>query len=216
MKFLSFLILFLIFQFSNAQSITLRVLGKATYVEYAKTNGIIISFNEKELKVKKTKLTDTILSIGIKNKLVPFSKTNTRNRFKFRLEENNLKIFDNLLVICSDLGIKIDKIYYKIPEHKFEDEDENAILAINNATSQAKIIANNLHYKIVKILNIDDDTTYADPIYDRIDIESERGKMLIRLLQLLGNRNYLKETETKNPIRQGGYNIWVTYKLKPI
>jgi len=216
MKFISFLILFLIFQFSNAQSITLRVLGKATYVEYAKTNGIIISFNEKELKVKKTKLTDTILSIGIKNKLVPFSKTNTRNRFKFRLEENNLKTFDNILVICSDLGIKIDKIYYKIPEHKFENEDENAILAINNATSQAKIIANNLHYKIVKILNIDDDTTYADPIYDRIDIESERGKMLIRLLQLLGNINYLKETESKNPIRQGGYNIWVTYKLKPI
>jgi len=216
MKFISFLILFLIFQFSNAQSITLRVLGKATYIEYAKTNGVIISFNEKELKGKKTKLTDTILSIGIKNKLIPFSKANTRNRFKFRLEENNLKTFDNILVICSDLGIKIDKIYYKIPEHKFENEDENAILAINNATSQAKIIANNLHYKIVKILNIDDDTTYADPIYDRIDIESERGKMLIRLLQLLGNRNYLKETESKNSIRQGGYNIWVTYKLKPI
>jgi len=216
MKYFSFLILVLTIQFSKAQSITLKVLGKSTYVEYAKTNGVIISFKEKELTDKKTKLIDTILSVGINNKLVPISKVSTQNRYKFRLEENNLKTFDNLLVICNDLEIRIDKIYYKIPEHKFENEDKNAILAINNATSQAKIIANNLNYKIVKILNIDDDTTYADPIYDKIDIESERGKLLIKLLTMLGNSNYLKETESTNPIRQGGYSIWVTYELKPI
>ena len=119
-------------------------------------------------------------------------------------------------MICNDLKIKVDKVYYKLPVHRFEDEDRNAILALNNATSQAKIIANNLKYKVVDILNIDDDTTYADPFYDNIDIESERGQLLVKLLQLLGGGNSLHKVESSKPIREGGYDIWVTYKLRKL
>jgi len=197
----------------NAQNITLRVLGKANYVEYAETNGIKISFNKNQLE-NITKLIDTISLIGIKNQLVPIIESNISNKKKFKIEESNLDLFDKLLMVCNNLKVKIDKIYYKLPEHKFENEDNNAILALNNATSQAKIIANNLKYKIVKILNIDDETTYADPFYDKFDMESESGKILVKLLTLLGGGNSLHKTESSKPIREGGYNIWVTYELK--
>jgi hypothetical protein len=63
-------------------------------------------------------------------------------------------------------------------------------------------------------LNIDDDTTLADPLYDNIDMESERGKLVIKLLQLLGGGNSLHKTESSKPTRDGGYTILVTYKLK--
>ena len=49
MKTFAILILLLTVTSTNAQNITLRVLGKSTYVEYAETNGIIVSFNKNEL-----------------------------------------------------------------------------------------------------------------------------------------------------------------------
>ncbi|MDG2193552.1 MAG: hypothetical protein P8K77_01600 [Polaribacter sp.] len=215
MKTFAILILLLTVTSTNAQNITLRVLGKSTYVEYAETNGIIVSFNKNELD-KTVKLSDTISSIGIINKLASINESITNGKKRFRIEENSLDLFDRLLMICNDLKIKVDKVYYKLPVHRFEDEDGNAILALNNATSQAKIIANNLKYKVVDILNIDDDTTYADPFYDNIDIESERGQLLVKLLQLLGGGNSLHKVESSKPIREGGYDIWVTYKLRKL
>ena len=215
MKTFAILILLLTVTSTNAQNITLRVLGKSTYVEYAETNGIIVSFNKNELD-KTVKFSDTISSIGIINKLSSINGSITNGKKRFRIEENSLDLFDRLLMICNDLKIKVDKVYYKLPVHRFEDEDRNAILALNNATSQAKIIANNLKYKVVDILNIDDDTTYADPFYDNIDIESERGQLLVKLLQLLGGGNSLHKVESSKPIREGGYDIWVTYKLRKL
>jgi len=215
MKTFAILILLLTVTSTNAQNITLRVLGKSTYVEYAETNGIIVSFNKNELD-KTVKFSDTISSIGIINKLASINGSITNGKKRFRIEENSLDLFDRLLMICNDLKIKVDKVYYKLPVHRFEDEDRNAILALNNATSQAKIIANNLKYKVVDILNIDDDTTYADPFYDNIDIESERGQLLVKLLQLLGGGNSLHKVESSKPIREGGYDIWVTYKLRKL
>lgn len=213
MKVFSFLILFLVTTNTNAQNITLRVLGKVNYVEYAETNGIIVSINKSELD-KKTKLSDAITLIGINNKLVPITGNPTRNIDKFRIEEKDLNLFDKLLIACIDLKVKVDKIYYKLPEHKFENEDNSAILALNNATSQAKIIANNLNCKIVKILNIDDETTYADPFFDNINMESDHGKFVVEMLQLLSDGNSLHETESLKPTREGAYTILVTYELK--
>jgi len=213
MREFAILILFLTTLTMSAQNITLRVLGKATYVEYAETNGIVVSFNKSELD-KKIKFSDTISLIGINNKLVPINGSNASGKKKFRIEEKDLDFFDKILMVCNDLKVKIDKVYYKLPEHKFENEDGNAILALNNATSQARIIANNLNYKITKILNVDDDTTYADPFYDNIDMESERGKLLVKLLQLLGGGNSLHKTESSKPTREGGYTIMVTYELE--
>ncbi|WP_034061955.1 hypothetical protein [Lacinutrix jangbogonensis] len=117
-------------------------------------------------------------------------------------------------MLVSNLKINIEKIYYKIPEHKFEDEDVNAISAFNHATTRAKMIANHLNYKINKVLNIDDDTTESSYIYDRYDKDTDSGRRFIKFLKLLDGRNNLFETESNTPLRSAEYNLWVTFELK--
>ena len=198
--------------YSPAQDITLRVLGQSNYVEYAESNVVLISANESNIE-KIDALKDSISANGLDNELNKVTGLKNQKKVQFKIEDEDLNVFDKLLVLCSDLQIKVDKVYFKMPEHLFEEEDKKAIWALNNANSQAKILANHLGYKIDKILNIDDDTTYSNSIYDDIDFESERGQLMLRLLELLGGRNSLYETESSNPSRNGGYNLWVTYEL---
>lgn len=216
MRFL-FILLLLTFFKAKAQTTTLRVLGQSNYVELAETNALIVSFTANDMEVKKKVLLHKLDSLGIDNEM---TKVDDRTDFKhqrkrFKIEEENRELFDDLILLCNDLQINIQKIYFKIPPHKFKDEDENAIMAVKNATSQAKIITNHLNYKIIKILNIDDETTYAHPVFDNIDMDSERGKLMIRLLGILSSNRKLYETESSEPVRAGGYSIWVTYQIKP-
>ena len=210
--------LFLIFLFTlitntNAQSITLKVLGSSTYTEHAEVGGIRIHVSDEK---SKNKLIDTLASIGLINSLKEIKKAerigrDIRNK-EFLVEERDLKLFNKLLMMTSGLPGRILIPYYIMPEHKFEDEDMYAILALDNAKSKATIIATHLKYKIVKILNVDDETTFADPFWDKIDLESEHGKIVVKLLTLLSHPT----ANSKEPTRERGYNIWVTYELKPI
>lgn len=195
------------------QDLTLRVLGFSSYTEYAVSNVLLISTNDSSLE-KINILKDSLVTKGFDNKLVKIDDIKNLKSIQYKIEEKDKNEFDKLLVLCYDLQIKVDKVYFKMPKHLFREEDKKAILALNNANSQAKVLANHLGYKIEKILNIDDETTYASSIYDDIDFDSERGESLLWLLELLGGRNTLYETESSNPTRNGGYNLWVTYNLK--
>ena len=198
---------------SFGQDITLRVLGFSSYTEYAESNVALISTNDSTLE-KNNVFKDSLVAKGLNNKLVEIDDIKKSKKIQYKIEEKDKNEFDKLLILCNDLQIKVDKVYFKMPEHLFEEEDKKAILALNNANSQAKVLANHLGYKIDKILNIDDDTTYSSSIYDDIDFDSEKGELLLRLLELLGGRNTLYETESSNSSRNGGYNLWVTYNLK--
>ena len=154
--------------YSPAQDITLRVLGQSNYVEYAESNVVLISANESNIE-KIDALKDSISANGLDNELNKVTGLKNQKKVQFKIEDEDLNVFDKLLVLCSDLQIKVDKVYFKMPEHLFEEEDKKAIWALNNANSQAKILANHLGYKIDKILNIDDDTTYSNSIYDDIE-----------------------------------------------
>ncbi|GAA0717835.1 hypothetical protein GCM10009430_15230 [Aquimarina litoralis] len=197
--------------FAQDQDITLRVLGQSNYVEYAESNVAMISINESDIDKIDT-LNDSIANLGFNSKLSKIEEFKNPNKVQFKIEDEDISRFDQLLVWFSDLQINVEKIYFRIPEHRFEEEDKNAILALNNANSQAKIIANHLGYKVYKILNIDDETTYAHPVYDDFDFDSETGVLMLRLLELLGG-NSLFKTESLDPIRNGGYSLWVTYRL---
>ena len=196
-----------------AQDITLRVLGYSSYTEYAESNVALISINDSSL-VKINKLKDSISAYKINSALTEIASIKTQNRNQFKLEHADINKFDQLLVLCSKLEITVEKVYFKMPEHIFEEEDKKAILALNNANTQAKLIANHLGYEIDNILNVDDDTTYASSIYDAVDFDSERVEVVLRLLELLGAGNPQYDTESSNPVRNGGYNLWVTYNLK--
>lgn len=199
--------------YSSAQNITLRVLGQSNYVENAESNVVLISTNASNIE-KIDILKDSISAKNLDNEIIKINDLKNQKKIQFKIENEDINMFDKLLVLCNDLQIKVDKIYFKMPEHHFEEEDKKAVLSLKNANSQAKILANHLGYKINKILNIDDDTTYSNSIYDDIDFESERGKLMLRLLELLGGRNSLYATESSSPSRNGGYNLWVTYELK--
>ncbi|WP_104735972.1 hypothetical protein [Hanstruepera ponticola] len=196
-----------------AQDITLRVLGYSSYTEYAESNVALISTNDSSL-VKINKLKDSISAYRINSELIEINSLKNQNSSHFKIEHADINEFDKLLVLCSALEISVNKVYFKMPEHIFEEEDQKAVLALNNANSKAKLIANHLGYKIDNILNIDDDTTYASSIYDAVDFDSERVEVVLRLLELLGSGNSQYETESSKPIRSGGYNLWVTYNLK--
>ncbi len=199
--------------YSFGQNITLRVLGGSTYTEYAESNVVLISINEPNLE-KINVFKDSLVAKGLNTKLVKIDDLINSKKIQYKIEEKDKNEFDKLLILCNDLQIKVDKVYFKMPEHLFDEEDKKAILALNNANSKAKVIANHLGYKIDKILNIDDDTTYASSTYDDIDFDSKKGELLLRLLELLGGKNRLYATESLNPTRNGGYNLWVTYNLK--
>ncbi len=213
-----FLILLLNFTLAsvNAQTISLKVLGSAKNNEYAESNGVIVSFLSNNLEVKKNTLLDSIRAVGVKSEMIVIEGPSkySAGKKRFRIEESNLELFDKLLIVCSSQDIKIDKIYYKMPDHNFESQDANAIMAYNNAASQAKILSNSLNYRIIKVLNIDDDTTESSYIYDLIDKDTEHGKSLIRLMQLLGGGNNSFQTESSLPVKTSGYNLWVTFELK--
>ena len=204
-------ILFLIITIRvNAQKAILRVLGKVKYTISAESNGMTLSFKKNEIK-KTKRLIDTIAFIGITNKLVLFNNPKKKHIKSYTIEVKSEHLFDKLIKICNKLEIKIDHIYYILPKHKFENEDENAILALANANYQAQITANHLNYKVVKILNIDDETTYSNPIYDGMDMDNERTKMVMRILTILGGTE--TSSYSSEPIRDNEYSIWVTYQL---
>lgn len=210
-----FLFIFYILTVNNglAQNITLRVLGYSSYIEYAESNVAFISTKDSNLE-KINKLKDSISIYRLKSKLNEIKNLKSQNKIQFKIENEDVNQFDKILVLCSDLQIKVDKVYFKMPKHIFEEEDKKVILALYNANTQAKILANHLGYKIDKILNIDDDTTYSNSIYDDIDFYSEKGELLLRLFKLLEDCNSLYETKSSKPTRKGGYNLWVTYNLK--
>ena len=212
--FLSFLLFNSFITYS--QSSTLRVLGQSNYTEYSETNVAIIYISDEDSETKEILLKKKIDSIGFKNELIPINDTKEikSNGEMFKFEEDNLDLFGKFLSICSDLKIRLEDTYFKMPPHEYDDEDKYAFLALKNAESQAKIITKNLNYNIVQILSIDDETTYADPIFDFIDRDSERGRIVIELIQILGSRNP-NETKSKQSVRYGGYNLWVTFEIEP-
>lgn len=217
MKLILVSVFFLLFFVSKAQNTTLRVLGQYSYIERSETNGVILRINNEDIDEKKELLLNKIDSLGIKSNLTKIDRSqNFQNKTSyFKIEEKDRDIFDQLLIVINGLKINIQKVYFKIPPHQLEDEYISATMAVKNANSKAKIVAHNLNYKIIKILNIDDETTYASSIYDGIDLESKKGKLLIKLLNILDNNNNLYEKESSKPYRTGGYNIWVTYHIEP-
>ena len=198
--------------YSQAQSITLRILGQSNYTEYAESNVVLLSIQQHD-STKIEALKDSLTANGLDNTVVKVATSKNQQITQYKFENQDLNTFDNVLVWCSALQINVYKVYFKMPEHQFKNEDDHAVLALKNANTQAKILANHLGYKIETILNIDDETTYANPIYDTIDFDSSKGQRMLKFLELLSNRDVTYDTKSNSPSKSGGYNIWVTYRL---
>lgn len=213
MRLFFILLLLIISNSINSQNrITIRILGQSNYVETAESNSMILRVKNSEIN-KIHILSDSLVALGYKSGPVQVNDYSSHSFSKFRINEASVEKFDRIMVLCNELLIEVVSVFFMMPEHSFEGEDIQAILALRNANSQAKIIANHLNKKVLRILNIDDDTTYANSFYDNIDLDSERGQLVLKLLEVLSNRNEVYSRESKEEYRNGAYTLWVTYEL---
>tara|TARA_R110001632_G_scaffold36869_5_gene93138 strand:+ start:9364 stop:9993 length:630 start_codon:yes stop_codon:yes gene_type:complete len=199
-----------------AQSITLKVLGTSKYIDYAESYGVLISVKKNDSLRKIQSFKDSIKTNNISHKITPFKevRTNYLNKNVYKLVLKSQENLDKLVKICNSLNIKIEKTYFNIPKHSYQKEDEKAVLAFENAVNQAKIIAHNLNYKIIKVLNINDETSKSSGLYDNLDLETEKGQLMARFYDLLSKNPRTASIESSKKTRNGGYNLWITFEIK--
>jgi predicted PolB exonuclease-like 3'-5' exonuclease len=126
------------------------------------------------------------------------------------LDSNDYKIQK----IINSSGIKLVKSYYKFSENSFLNEDKKAILAFKNSQEKANELVKILNYEILEIVSIDDDTSDANDVFELLGInnlDDEKKEMMYSLFEKLNDLE-LNSNSTKN----GAYNLWVTYKIKPL
>ena len=214
MKKICLVILFFTICFGlYSQNQTLRILGRSNHKVVANSNEVIVVLKKDQHRIFKDAL--TIKGYNRNLESIINSKPIKPDEIKIKINEPNSDLFQEVIFVCNELKIKIEDIYFKIPKHDFNKEYKNAILAYKNAEAKAKIIANHLDCKVSRVLNIDDDTNLANEIFDRIDKNSEEGKVVLELINLLSNSPLLFKTESKKPVRESSYHLWVTFEIKP-
>ncbi len=209
------------------QTITLRVLGQYTYVDSMEKYVAVIILQENPdrcdpvlgfitIEEQLKHLNESIKVIGSKAIPVPvedFTYSEYRKK-TYRIEEADADKFDEILNICKIRQITIQNSYFKLPKHRFEEEDEKAIGALRMAKLKAGIIADHLDYKVKRVVNVDDETTYASEVFNLLNVDSEKMEEFTYLMDLLSSRDSYS-SESKTPERKGQYNLWVTFELIP-
>jgi hypothetical protein len=226
MKKLS-LLLFFTFTLGFCQEAKLRILGNSKYSELAVCKVLLLNFEynseicnpltqNKTIETQLNEFNQNLKSEKIEYKLLH------KETLKFNPE--NSKSYELLLSLdCNDYkiqkiinssGIKLVKSYYKFSENSFLNEDKKAILAFKNSQEKANELVKILNYEILEIVSIDDDTSDANDVFELLGInnlDDEKKEMIYSLFEKLNDLE-LNTNSTKN----GAYNLWVTYKIKPL
>lgn len=227
-KILFFILILFSCHLAVCQEVTLRILGSHRYSEIAEKKVLLIVFSyDPDIcnLITQNKTIDTqvneFIEILKQEKIVyellhkETSNFNPENQKQFEL----ILPIDNpdykIQKIINSKGIILVKTYYKFSENPLLDEDSRAILAYKNSKNKANNLAKNLNCKNIEIVNIDDDTSDANSVYDflNINLDDEKMALLNELLSQLGNLESNLESNY-NITKEGSYNLWVTYKIK--
>ena len=207
---IKYFILFLaIISFNNigAQDY-LKVLGRKKYTLKADITRLKISFS------------DNAESISQKSKLIQNLDTENLN-ITIDTSTQNLVIIDihkiddffKIKTICNNQNI-YPSTYYIFQNENNEYQDNLAVHAIKNATSQASLLAKVMNKKIDRIVNIDD-VVEKYLFYTEEYPESEcMKKILVWYNEYISVPEDPGKTEFDTNSKTGLYAIWVTYKLK--
>ena len=226
-KLYSFLILFFTFNLVFCQEATLRVLGNSKYSEIAQNKVLLLNFEynseicnpltqNKTIEIQVNEFNQNLKSEKIEYKLL-HSETLNINPAKSKSYELLLSLDSNdykIQKIIKSSGIKLVKTNYKFSENSFLNEDKKAILAFKNSQNKANEIAKILNYEILEIVSIDDETSDANDVFELLGIDNlddERKEMMYSLFEMLNNLEV-----NSNAIKDGAYNLWVTYKIKAL
>jgi hypothetical protein len=226
-KLNTFLILFFTFNLGFCQEATLRVLGNSKYSEIAENKVLLLNFEydseicnpltqNKTIEIQVSEFNQNLKSEKIEYKLL-HKETLNSNPEKSKSYELLLSLDSNdykIKKIINSRGIKIVKTYYKFSENSYLNEDKKAILAFRNSQNKANEITKILNYEILEVINIDDDTSDANDVFEFLGInnlDDERKEMMYSLFESLNSLEV-----NSNATKDGAYNLWVTYKIKSL
>ena len=226
-KIYSFLILLLTFNLGFCQVATLRVLGNSKYSEIAENKILLLNFEynseicnpltqNKTIEIQVNEFNQNLTSEKIEYKLLHKETLNSSPE-KSKSYELLLSLNSNdykVQKIINSSGIKLIKTYYKFSENSFLNEDKKAILAFKNSQNKANEITRILNYEILEVVNIDDDTSDANDVFELLGInnlDDERKEMMYSLFESLNSLEV-----NSNMTKEGAYNLWVTYKIKAL
>jgi hypothetical protein len=226
-KLITFLILFFTFNLGFCQEATLRVLGNSKYSEIAENKVLLLNFEydseicnpltqNKTIEIQVSEFNQNLKSEKIEYKLL-HKETLNSNPEKSKSYELLLSLDSNdykIKKIINSRGIKIVKTYYKFSENSYLNEDKKAILAFRNSQNKANEITKILNYEILEVVNIDDDTSDANDVFEFLGInnlDDERKEMMYSLFESLNSLEV-----NSNATKDGAYNLWVTYKIKSL
>ncbi len=206
-----------------AQTSTLSIMGKSSYVDYAEGYSLKLKFEEDP-----SKCDPVVGFVSIEDQIKHYTESleaaHIAMRFKedegivvseFPTKKYTLILEDEEKMIeairlAKEQRVIVDKMYYLFPEHEFVDEDRKAILALHDAKFKAELYAGHIGKKLGRILYIDDETTAMSNPYEE---SSERYAMYNELLEKLAGYSTGYKTEHYAASRSGAYGLWVEFEL---
>ena len=122
-------------------------------------------------------------------------------------------VFLQIAAVLKKQRIPTKKVYYWIPGHRFEDEDEVAIKALEDAINKAELIAKHLGKKVVNVLNVDDKTNNYS--YLTVGMSSKDEQAIASLFDDLQSvKPITAPQKQKQAFKERSYLLNVTFELQ--
>ena len=191
------------------QTRTLSVLGTSNYTLESNMNCAL-------LQIENDSIGDYNLEVVSKLKLSEIA-INLKGQKEYLFEKRNVKEFENGLEALLNIGFKIEKIFYKFKEYDFREEDQRALKAIENAKETATLMAKSINFRVVDLINIDDDIK-RNKNSDWFSCNSED---IMKFLEKEGFTIFSFSsvhypTESNERKMKNTYKIWVTYEIEEL
>ncbi len=205
----------------------LTILGVNKYIETALGKAILISFIEDPSKCDPRRGNATI-----KEQLNYFGNAASKIGVDFtkaiEIEQTPEQIFKHqnfkylakdevesqaFIDLCGQFGVTPYKVYYEMPEQKFEDEDIRAIAALKDAMEKANGIVKQLGKRKAKLISIDDDTELAslEEYVSKYGYDEEQLERFVHLLAMFSSNS---STESSSRTNDKSYSILATFLIE--
>ncbi len=222
---ISVFLFFSLFNLASAQKVTLRIMGSTSYLETAHNKNYILNFKNdpqicnpitqnKPIDLQVQDLETALKTESVSYKLVPVINSAyifDSNRF-FNLQVGIDESYFKIQQIILTSGCKIVGESYGFIEAFGGNEDKYALEAYYDSFRKATNFGKILNYNSIELQSIDDDTSESDEeLIEIFGLEKYTGSAQIRLL------NFYKQLggalDEKNSVKEGTYNLLVTYTL---
>lgn len=192
----------------KAQEVLVTIHGVHKYTQQFESRAIQVSFINTD---QKSKFENRLKEQGINYEIIKVDQLALSDQArKYYIHIDTVVHFNRALELCKQEDIKTYKVAYKFAAHDAEAEDDQAILAFEDAEEKATAIAKNLGYHNIEVVHIDDDTTTR--FFDAYRSEDSENEELVNLMESFVNE-YSSGLYRVTPFEERSYELIVTFKL---